>query len=148
MTPLTLPQRHTLRRVYLRTHGVVQVGSQQRSSPEFQKAIELVQSGAIGHIEKIYASVGAPPKPFDLPKMPVPGNLNWNLWLGPLNDGNIHYNSDLCPPISLDPVEKEKLWGAWRWYRETGNGFTADWGAHMFDISQAALGMEQKALSR
>jgi len=72
----------------------------------------------------------------------VPGNLNWNLWLGPLDDSNIHYNSDLCPPISLDPVEKEKLWGAWRWYRETGNGFTADWGAHMFDISQAALGMD------
>ena len=34
---------------------VLQVGSQQRSSGEFQKAIELVQTGAIGHIEKIYA---------------------------------------------------------------------------------------------
>ena len=36
---------------------IVQVGSQQRSSGEFQKAIELVQSGAIGHIDKIYAKV-------------------------------------------------------------------------------------------
>ena len=124
------------------TKRVVQVGSQQRSSAEFQKAIELVQSGAIGHIEKIYAKVGDPPKPLDLPEMPVPGNLNWNLWLGPLNDDNIHYHSDLCPPISLDPPEREKLWGAWRWYRETGNGFTADWGAHMFDIAQAAIGMD------
>ena len=33
---------------------VVQVGSQQRSSKEFQKAIELVQAGKIGNIEKIY----------------------------------------------------------------------------------------------
>jgi predicted dehydrogenase len=121
---------------------VVQVGSQQRSSKEFQKAIELVQSGAIGHIEKIYAKVGVPPKPLDLPEMPVPGNLNFNLWMGPLNDPKIHYHPDLCPPISLDPEEKEKLWGAWRWYRETGNGFTADWGAHMFDIAQAAIGMD------
>mgnify|MGYP002241163564 FL=1 len=32
--------------------------------------------------------------------------------------------------------------GAWRWYQETGNGYTADWGAHMFDIAQAAIGMD------
>ena len=121
---------------------VVQVGSQQRSSREFIKAIELVQSGAIGHIERIYAKVGDPPKPLDLPEMPIPANLNWNLWMGPLNDKNIHYHPDLCPPISLEPEEREKLWGAWRWYRETGNGYTADWGAHMFDIAQAAIGMD------
>lgn len=121
---------------------VVQVGSQQRSSKEFQKAIELVQNGAIGHIEKIYAKVGDPPKPLDLPEMPIPGNLNFNLWMGPLNDPKVHYHPDLCPPISLEPEEREKLWGAWRWYRETGNGFTADWGAHMFDIAQAAIGMD------
>jgi predicted dehydrogenase len=121
---------------------VVQVGTQQRSSKEFIKAIELVQTGKIGHIEKIYAKVGDPPKPLDLPEVAVPANLNWNLWLGPLNDPKIHYNPDLCPPISVDPEENEKLWGAWRWYRETGNGFTADWGAHMFDISQAAIGMD------
>lgn len=121
---------------------VVQVGSQQRSSKEFQKAIELVRDGKIGHIEKIYSKVGDPPKPLDLPEQPVPGNLNFNLWMGPLNDPNVHYHPDLCPPISLEPAEQEKLWGAWRWYRETGNGFTADWGAHMFDIAQAAIGMD------
>ncbi len=121
---------------------VLQIGSQQRSSKEFQKAIELVQNGAIGHIEKIYARVGAPPKPLDLPEMPVPQNLNFNIWLGPLNDPKVHYHPDLCPPISLDPVQNEKLWGAWRWYQETGNGYTADWGAHMFDIAQAAIGMD------
>lgn len=124
------------------TGRVVQVGSQQRSSKEFIRAIEIVRSGEIGHIEKIYARVGDPPKPFDLPKMPVPTNLNWNAWVGPLQDDNFHYNSDLCPPISLDPPEKEKLWGAWRWYMETGNGFTADWGAHMFDIGQWAMGKD------
>ncbi len=121
---------------------VLQVGSQQRSSKEFQKAIELVRSGAIGHVEKIYARVGEPPTPLNLPEMPVPANLNFNQWMGPLNDPKIHYHPDLCPPISLDPEENEKLWGAWRWYSETGNGYTADWGAHMFDIAQAAIGMD------
>jgi predicted dehydrogenase len=138
----TIKEAMKMERVANDTKRVVQVGSQQRSSGEFQKAIELVQSGAIGHIEKIYSKVGDPPRPLDLPAEPVPGNLNFNLWMGPLNDPNIHYHPDLCPPISLDPPEKEKLWGAWRWYTETGNGFTADWGAHMFDIAQAAIGMD------
>lgn len=121
---------------------VLQVGSQQRSSKEFQTAISLVRSGAIGHIETIYAKVGDPPTPLDLPEMPIPSSLNWNLWMGPLNDPKVHYHPNLCPPISISPEENEKLWGAWRWYRETGNGYTADWGAHMFDISQAAIGMD------
>ena len=125
-----------------RNKRVLQVGSQQRSSPEFQKAIELVQNGVIGHIEKIYSRVGEPPTPFDLPEQEIPANLNFNQWMGPLNDPKIHYNSDICPVISLNPVQNETLWGAWRWYQETGNGYTADWGAHMFDIAQAAIGMD------
>ncbi|MDH6356939.1 Gfo/Idh/MocA family oxidoreductase [Parabacteroides sp. PF5-9] len=121
---------------------VLQVGSQQRSSKEFQKAIELVQAGAIGHVEKIYARVGEPPTPLNLAEEKIPANLNFNMWMGPLNDPKIHYHPDLCPPISLNPEVNEKLWGAWRWYQETGNGYTADWGAHMFDIAQAAIGMD------
>ena len=124
------------------TGRVFQIGSQQRSSKEFQQAISLVRNGGIGHIEKVYSKVGDPPKPLDLQEQAVPANLNFNKWLGPLADPKIHYHPDLCPPISLDPPVNEKLWGAWRWYCETGNGFTSDWGAHMFDIVQAALGMD------
>lgn len=138
----TIKEAMEIERVARDTNRVVQVGSQQRSSGEFKKAIELVQTGAIGHIEKIYAKVGDPPAPFDLPKEQVPVNLNWNKWVGPLHEDSFHYHSDLCPPISIDPPADEQLWGAWRWYREVGNGFTADWGAHMFDIAQAAIGMD------
>lgn len=138
----TIKEALTMRQVALENKRVVQVGSQQRSSKEFQKAIELVQAGKIGHIDKIYAKVGDPPKPLDLPAMPIPGNLNWNIWLGPLNDGKIIYNEILAPQITIDPVKSESVWGAWRWYLETGNGYTADWGAHMFDIAQAAIGMD------
>ena len=121
---------------------ILQMGSQQRSSKEFQQAIKMVREKAIGHIDEVHVRVGDPPKPFDLPEMPVPANLNFNLWLGPLNNPKIHYNSDICPVVSLDPPQDEQLWGAWRWYEETGNGFPADWGAHMYDIAQAALGMD------
>lgn len=143
----TIKEALVMTRVANDNKRVVQVGSQQRSSKEFQKAIELVQAGKIGHIEKIYAKVGDPPKPLDLAGQPIPANLNWNLWLGPLNDGKILYHPDLAPQITLDPVQNESIWGAWRWYLETGNGYTADWGAHMFDIAQAAIGMDGSAPS-
>lgn len=119
---------------------ILAVGSQQRSDPNFQHAVKMVQEGKIGKIEKVNAYVGAPPTPYDLPEEPVPADLNWPLWLGPSE--YVHYNSQLNPPISLDPEQKEQFWGAWRWYKELGGGFTTDWGAHMFDIAQWGLGMD------
>jgi predicted dehydrogenase len=118
------------------------LGSQQRSDPNFQHAVKLVQSGALGKIEKVNAYVGAPPKPYDLPEEKIPADLNWDLWLGSLPIP-IHYNAQLDPPITIEPEKNEQFWGAWRWYTEMGGGFTTDWGAHMFDIAQWGLGMDR-----
>ncbi len=125
----------------VRNNGVILgVGSQQRSDPNFQHAVKMVQEGKLGKITKVNAYVGAPPKPYDLPEEPVPADLNWPLWLGP--SAFVHYNAQLNPPISLNPEQNEQFWGAWRWYSELGGGFTTDWGAHMFDIAQWGLGMD------
>jgi predicted dehydrogenase len=121
---------------------ILGVGSQQRSSAEFQHAVKLVQDGTLGKITKVNAYVGAPPIPYNLPEETVPSDLNWDMWLGSLNVP-IHYNHELNPPISLDPPKDEDIWGAWRWYKEMGGGFTTDWGAHMFDIVQWALGKDR-----
>lgn len=126
----------------VRENGVILgVGSQQRSDPNFQHAVKMVQEGRIGKIERVNAYVGAPPKPYDLPEQPVPADLNWPLWLGPSE--YVHYNAELNPPISLDPEQNEQFWGGWRWYSELGGGFTTDWGAHMFDIAQWGLGIDK-----
>ncbi|MDO4704143.1 Gfo/Idh/MocA family oxidoreductase [Tannerella sp.] len=126
----------------VRENGVILgVGSQQRSDPNFQHAVKMVQEGKIGKIERVNAYVGAPPKPYDLPEESVPADLNWPLWLGPSE--YVHYNAELNPPISLDPEQNEQFWGGWRWYSELGGGFTTDWGAHMFDIAQWGLGMDK-----
>lgn len=126
----------------VRDNGVILgVGSQQRSDANFRHAVKMVQEGKLGKIEKVNAYVGAPPKPYDLPEEPVPADLNWPLWLGPSE--YVHYNSELNPVISIEPEQNEQIWGAWRWYKELGGGFTTDWGAHMFDIAQWGLGMDQ-----
>ncbi len=138
----TIKEGQELKKAVRQNNRILAIGSQQRSDPGFQHAVNLVQTGAIGKITKVNAYVGAPPKPYDLPEEPIPADLNWDLWLGSL-PAPIHFNNQLDPPISIDPEQNEKLWGAWRWYKEMGGGFTTDWGAHMFDIAQWGLGMDR-----
>ncbi|RZS95304.1 Gfo/Idh/MocA family protein [Cecembia calidifontis] len=122
---------------------VLAVGSQQRSDLNFQHAARMVLRGRIGKVQKVLVHVGQPehPRRYDLEKQQVPKGLDWKAWLGPLPE--MHFNEQLNPPISLDPEENEKLWGAWRWFKETGGGYMTDWGAHMFDIAQWGLGMDR-----
>src|SRR5665648_42129 len=139
----TIFEGQELRRVVRETNRILAIGSQQRSDPNFQHAVQLVQSGALGQIETVNAYVGAPPKPYDLPEETTPNDLNWDLWVGSLSNPPIHYNNLLDPPITIDPEQNEQFWGGWRWYKEMGGGFTTDWGAHMFDIAQWGLGMDK-----
>jgi len=138
----TIREGQELKRVVRDNDRILGVGSQQRSDPGFQHAVNLVQTGALGKISRVNAHVGAPPIPYDLPEEPLPEDLNWDRWIGPLT-ADIHFNNQLDPPISLDPEKDEEIWGAWRWYKEMGGGFTTDWGAHMFDIAQWGLGMDR-----
>lgn len=122
---------------------ILAVGSMQRSAANFQHAVRMVQKGNLGKISEVLVHVGTPPhpKPYDLPKQEIPAGLDWKTWIGPLPD--IHYNEELNPPISLNPEQNEKVWGAWRWYQETGGGLMTDWGAHMIDIAQWGIGMDR-----
>ena len=104
----------------------------QRSRADFRKACELVRNGYLGKIEKVWVEVGNPSAACNLPYQPTPDYLNWERWLGP------------APLRSYHKVIVENSWFPdWRWYREYGGGILSDWGAHMFDIVQWALGMDQ-----
>jgi predicted dehydrogenase len=70
----------------------------------------------------------------------IPADLDWEQWLGP--GPVVTFNSKLNPPITLNPPQNETYWAAWRYYKETGGGYTCDWGAHNFDIGQWALNMD------
>jgi predicted dehydrogenase len=122
---------------------ILQVGSQQRSSAEFLHVANFLREGKLGKVRRVNVYVGDPaaPIPYDLPEQPVPAGLDWDLWHGPLNK-KFHFNNDL-DPIIAPPDEKEKVWGAWRWYQGMGGGYMTDWGAHMFDIAQWALGKDR-----
>ena len=144
---LTIYEGQQLVKAVRKYNRILQVGSQQRSSEEFIHAVNLAREGELGAIRKIKVYVGRnnvnpnspAPAPNNLPKMEVPAGLNWDKWLGPLPT-SVRYHSDLDPIIT--ETQDEQLWGAWRWYKVTGGGLMTDWGAHMFDIAQWALGKD------
>ncbi len=114
---------------------VFQTGNMQRSWRDFRHAVELVRNGYIGDVKEINVSVGEPVKQCDLPTQPVPEGLDWNEWVGPSLYRGFH--EDLAPADTNGP------WAWWRGYRDFGGGLITDWGAHMFDIGQWALGMDK-----
>jgi len=115
---------------------VLQVGNMQRSWKSFRHACELVRNGYIGEIKEIKVSVGPPPVKYDLPEQPLPKSLDWETWIGPAPMN--HFNDEL---IFMD----RGGFPNWRNYREYGGGMVCDWGAHMFDIAQWAMGMDDSA---
>ncbi|WP_297087715.1 Gfo/Idh/MocA family oxidoreductase [uncultured Draconibacterium sp.] len=101
-----------------------QTGSWQRSTENFAKACELVQSGVLGEIEKI--EVGLPN--FDKkvgmpPKIDVPDGLNWDLWLG---------------PAPKKPYRGVSHWN-WRWIMDYSGGQLTDWIGHHCDIAMWSM---------
>ena len=113
---------------------ILQTGSMQRSMKEFRIACELVLNGAIGKVERVECSFGAPPVPCDLPEEPLERGLDWNFWLGPAPVRGYH--------TSLSPRGMPERLAQWRRYREYGGGGVCDWGAHQLDIAQWGLGMD------
>ena len=110
-----------------KTGAVFQTGSQQRSDARFRLACELVRNGRLGKIKRVEARLPGAPSGGPFPVVPVPGDLNWDLWLG--------------PSPKVDYI-KERTHGTFRYWREYSGGMMTDWGAHHLDITQWALGMD------
>lgn len=117
------------------TGRIVQTGSMQRSWPDFRRACQKVRNGYLGEIRRVLVNVGDPARAYDLPPEPLPEGIGWNQWCGPAP--LLHYNHRLAPAES-----NADFWPDWRRFREVGCGILGDWGAHMFDIAQWALGTD------
>lgn len=118
---------------------ICQVGSMQRSWRNFRHACQVVRNGHLGEIKLIRVNTGNAnsiffPQAYNLPSQLCPESLNWDMWIGPARYHE--YHEKLAPPVEKD------IWPLWRSYRDYGNGNIGDWGAHMFDIIQWALGKD------
>jgi predicted dehydrogenase len=122
---LTIDEGKAIRKVVEETGRVVQVGSWQRNDHRFRLAVEMVRQGRLGKLKKVTCTTDANPAGGPFPERPVPGHLNWDLWLGQ------------APSV---PYVEERCHYTFRWWYEYAGGKVTDWGAHDIDIAQWGIG--------
>ena len=132
---LTIAEGRAMVNASTKYKRVFQTGSMQRSWPEFRQTAMLMRNNYLGDIKSIKVSIGGPPLPYHEPKEVLPADLNWKFWLGP--NEYVHYNNVLNPIL-----DQKQPWAKWRYFQGLGGGDVTDWGAHMFDIVQWGLDMD------
>lgn len=108
---------------------VVQLGTQQRSMPVFQKAIDVVKSGKLGTITSASCWVGVNDAwSVGTPLEEVPNGLDWDLWLG---------------PSPYEPFSRNRFFGFMGNHDYAKGGQLTNWGVHLMDILHWGIGQDQ-----
>lgn len=111
---------------------VVQVGMQQRSMPQFQRAKEIVESGALGHVHKVHLTWNRNAERHQQNKLGIdPKTVDWKAFLGN------------APEQPFD----EYRFRNWRWFWDFGGGLLTDLMVHQIDIANWFLGLDYPAQS-
>ncbi len=122
----TISECRIVRETARRYNRVTQLGTQIHAGTNYRRVVELVQSGAIGPVREVHvwvsASYGGKERPTANP--PVPPNLHYDLWLG---------------PVPERPYNPEYLPFHWRNWWAFGGGSLADFGCHYMDLPHWAL---------
>lgn len=124
---MTIGEVQALADAAFRYGRVFQCGTQRRSQANFQYAAYLAQSGKLGQLRTLHASVYVPSRTYDwLPAQPEPlkEECDWDRWLG---------------PSPWRPYNKTYVDGGWRGHYDfEGAANFLDWGAHTVDLCQMA----------
>jgi len=132
---LTIEEARAMIATVRRYGRVFQTGLQQRSTPQFHKACELVRNGAIGKVQFVYVGFPGTCGDVNLPAQPLPPGLDWDLWLGPSPwhpfNARFHHAGR---PKHVVP---------WHFCRDFGGGNLTSNAVHAFDVVQWGLGMDE-----
>lgn len=123
---MTIEESLVLADVIGRYGRIYQAGTQRRTIPNFQFAIDLVHSGKLGKLHTMHAHTLNPAGSRNwLPAAPLPSKevIDWDLWLGPV------------PWRPYNPTYAE---GGWRDHYDLHSGGILEWGAHTVDLCQWA----------
>ena len=131
-TSLTVEEGRQLVNAVQKNKVVLQVGTQQRAMPQFRIAAELVRNGRIGKLHTVKIGLPGDPGGPEAPTMPIPKNLNFDMWLG--STPEVQYTE-----IGVHPQEGYGRPG-WLRHENYGAGMITGWGQHHYD--SAAWGMD------
>ncbi len=131
---LTIAEGRFMSNAIVKSRRVFQIGSQQRSSPQFRYAAELVRNGRIGQLKTVKIGLPGDPSGEAEPEMPVPPNLNYGAWLGSTpvvyyTEKRVHPQADYGRP-------------GWLRCEQFGAGMITGWGAHHLDSAHWAMDTE------
>ena len=131
---LTIAEGRALSNAVHRSGRIFQIGSQQRSAPQFRYAAELVRNGRIGKLKTVYVGLPGDPAGDAEPEMPMPKNLDYEKWLG--STPWVYYTEKRVHP--------QEGYGRPGWLRceQFGAGMITGWGAHHIDSAHWAMGTE------
>ena len=131
---LTIAEGRALSNAVKKSGRIFQIGSQQRSTLQFRYAAELVLNGRIGRLKAVEIGLPGDPAGPDEPVMPVPANLNYDMWLG----------STPLAPYTEKRVHPQTGYGRPGWLRceQFGAGMITGWGAHHIDSAHWGMGTE------
>lgn len=132
-TSLTITEGRLLSDVVKKKGTILQVGTQQRAMPQFRIAAELVRNGRIGKLHTVKIGLPGDPSGPEAPEMPVPKNLNYDMWLG--STPSVYYTE-----MRVHPQNSMTDRPGWLRCEQFGAGMITGWGQHHYD--SAAWGMD------
>lgn len=110
--------------------------SEFRSVRQQNHAVEMVRNGLIGKLERIEIQFPSDPPPVPVqPDMPIPKELNYDLWLGPMPE-TPYTEKRVHKPF--DHTSRPN----WMRIDDYAQGMISNWGAHYFDVAQWANNSE------
>jgi predicted dehydrogenase len=131
---LTISEGRMLSDAVHRSGRIFQIGSQQRSAPQFRYAAELVRNGRIGRLETVQVGLPGDPSGEVEPEMPVPPNLHYEMWLGS-TPWVFYTEKRVHPQQGYDRP-------GWLRCEQFGAGMITGWGAHHIDSAHWAMDTE------
>ncbi len=87
---LTIAEGRLMCDIVKKKGRILQVCTQHRTSQQFRIAAELVQNGRIGKLHTVKVGFPGDPSGPEAPEMPIPKNLNYDMWLGSTPRGILH----------------------------------------------------------
>ncbi|MBN2814654.1 MAG: Gfo/Idh/MocA family oxidoreductase [Bacteroidales bacterium] len=130
----TLREGRLMSDAIAKTGRILQIGTQQRSMEQFRFACELVRNGRIGELKKIKIGLPIDPAGSEEPEMPIPPNLNYDMWLG--STPYVYYTEN-----RVHPQEGYDRPG-WLRCEPYCLGMITGWGVHHVDIAHWAMDTE------
>lgn len=139
---LTIAEGKLIEKVVKETGRVFQVGTMQRSesAQRFLQAVALVKHGRIGTVKKVTCGINGMVASPVIPVVPVPQQLDWELWLGPAPKVDYRALPEMRKGYGGGVPLYSNCHYSFRNWHEYSGGKLTDWGAHHVDIATWALG--------